>query len=121
MKGLLIIGHGSRSKQAVSEFETTVEMVRTKTVHYALVAGAHMELAEPAIPVTVENMVLAGITDITVVPYFLFNGNHIKQDIPEILAGQKQIHPTISFRFASPIGVEALMTDIIIKRAQEAE
>ena len=121
MKGLLIIGHGSRSKQAVSEFETIVGLARTKAVNYAMVAGAHMELAQPAIPETVENMVLYGVTDITVVPYFLFNGNHIKQDIPEILDEQKKIYPTISFRFANPIGIEALMTDIIINRAQEAE
>lgn len=120
MKGLLVIGHGSRSAHAVTEFEAVVNMVREKASH-AQVAGAHMELASPDVPSTVSDMVAKGVTNITVVPYFLYMGNHIKQDIPEILDVEQLKYPHVAFQLAKPIGIEALMADILLKRAHEIE
>lgn len=116
MKGLLIVSHGSRSKDAVNEFNQLIEMVRTQAEGFE-VDGAHMELASPDIPTVVASMVEKGVQDITVVPYFLFNGNHIKQDIPELIDLEKEKYPSASFRLTSPIGVEPMMANILLKRA----
>lgn len=116
MKGLLIVSHGSRSKDAVNEFNQLIEMVRTQAAGFE-VGGAHMELATPDIPTMVASMVEKGVTNFTVVPYFLFNGNHIKQDIPEIIDGEKEKYPEVSFTLSSPIGAEPLMVGILLKRA----
>lgn len=118
MKGILIIGHGSKSAEAVSQFEQIVELVRKKS-SVKSVEGAHMELAEPGIPEMVAKMVAAGVTKVIAVPYFLYLGNHIKQDIPEILSAQEKLYPQVTFSFAKPLGVEPLLADILIKRAEE--
>lgn len=118
MKGILIIGHGSKSADAVSQFEQIVELVRSKTA-VKCVEGAHMEMAEPGIPEMVAKMVAFGVTEIVAVPYFLYLGIHIKEDIPEILLTQKNIYPQVSFTFAKPIGVEPLLADILVKRYEE--
>ena len=119
-KAVLIVSHGSRSKDAVTEFHQVVEAVssRYKTTK---VKGAFMELSEPDIPTVVKELSESGITEIAVIPYFLFMGNHIKHDIPEILNEQKAIYPHLNFEFGRPIGFEPLLGDILIKRIEEVE
>ena len=119
-KAVLIVSHGSRSKDAVAEFHQVVEAVssRYKTTE---VKGAFMELSQPDIPAVVKELSETGVTDITVIPYFLFMGNHIKHDIPEILNEQKAIYPHLNFEFGRPIGFEPLLSDILIQRIEEVE
>jgi sirohydrochlorin cobaltochelatase len=119
-KAVLIVSHGSRSQDAVDQFGQVVSMVQ-QNGHFPIVKGAHMELAQPDIPTVIKDLVDAGNTEIVVVPYFLFNGNHIKNDIPEILNGLKLLYPDVAFKFGDPIGFEPLMADILLKRAVEAE
>jgi sirohydrochlorin ferrochelatase len=118
-KAALIVGHGSRSKEAVAQFNQVVEQVR-QNAGFSVVMGAHMELAEPDIPTVIKELADAATTDIVVVPYFLFMGNHIKKDIPDILNEQRLLYPHITFKLGNPIGFEPLVADILIKRATEA-
>jgi sirohydrochlorin cobaltochelatase len=119
-KAVLIVSHGSRSKDAVAEFHQVVDAVsgRYKTTK---VKGAFMELSEPDIPTAVKELSESGITEIAVIPYFLFMGNHIKQDIPEILEEQRALYPHLNFKFGRPIGFEPLLSDILIQRIEEVE
>ena len=117
-KALLIIGHGSRSVDAVQDFNRIVECVREKS-EFKTVVGAHMELAEPSIEDTAKQLHEAGISKVIVAPYFLFHGNHIKQDIPEILDKVREQYPEMEFLMAKPIGFEPVLADILIKRAGE--
>jgi sirohydrochlorin ferrochelatase len=119
-KALLIVGHGSKSKEAVDIFNKTVELVSQKS-EYCIVKGAHMELAEPNIEATVSELVKNKPGEIIIVPYFLYLGNHIKFDIPEIIDRLAKKYPEIKFRFGKPIGFEPVIADILIKRAKEAE
>ena len=118
-KAALIVGHGSRSQEAVAQFNQVVDRVRLNAV-FSVVMGAHMELAEPDIPTVIKELADAATTDIVVVPYFLFMGNHIKKDIPDILNEQRLLYPHITFKLGNPIGFEPLVADILIKRATEA-
>lgn len=119
-KAVLVVSHGSRSTDAVDEFEKIVELVRSSS-RFWMVRGAHMELAEPDIPTVIKEMADVGIKEILVIPYFLFNGNHIKNDIPGILNNLKEIYPDIVFKFGDPVGFEPLMADILMKRIKEAD
>jgi len=119
-KALLIIGHGSKSKEAIVDFEKIVSLVRDKS-DFEFVAGAHMELAFPSIEKTVSEIVEKSINEIIIVPYFLYEGNHIKFDIPEIIEKLKKEYPGIIFKFGRPIGYEPVLADILISRAKEAE
>ena len=119
MKGILVIGHGSRSERAREEFGAVVSMIERKVS--CPVMGAHMELHSPDIPTAIENMLIEfpNITEVNAVPLFLFEGIHIREDIPEILAEMKEKHPNITFKFGRPIGAEEMLADIIVKRAEE--
>jgi sirohydrochlorin ferrochelatase len=117
-KAILVVSHGSRSAEAIAEFDSVVELVRSRAHDY-LVKGAHMVISEPDIPTAVAELATFEIRDIVVVPYFLFKGNHTKIDIPEILNSIKLNFPEIDIKLANPIGVEVLMADILVKRALE--
>ena len=118
--GLLIAGHGSRSKDAQNTFDKIVGFVRELS-SYEIVEGAHMELSEPHIPEQIKKMVNEGIEEIIIVPYFLYEGIHIKEDIPEIIKEEKEKYKNIIFKFAKPIGAEPALAEILIKRAQEVK
>ena len=115
---LLVIGHGSRSQDAVTVFEKIVDLMRSKS-DYSHVKGAHMELAEPGVAPVVEDLVALGVKDIVVVPYFLYEGMHYKNDIPEILEELSERFPAINFKLAKPIGYEPLLVDVLLQRAAE--
>jgi len=117
---VIIVGHGSKSADAVNDFELIVKSLQEKKKD-AKVRGAHMELAEPSIQEVVKNLHAEGVTQFTLVPYFLYNGLHIKEDIPEIIEELKQEYADTTFVFGKPIGFDPLMTDILLKRVEEAQ
>lgn len=119
MKAILVIGHGSRSIKAKEEFETVVKMMEEKT--HLPVIGAHMELCLPSIPEALETLISENpeINEIKTVPLFLFEGIHIRQDIPEILEEMREKYPNIEFKFGRPIGAEPMLADILISRSEE--
>ncbi len=115
----LVVGHGSRSAEAVQNFEAIVKMVTDKLG--TKIYGAHMELAEPSIEQTVAALWSEGVRDFLIIPYFLYQGNHIKHDIPEILAQLQASLPGMTYTMGQHIGEEPLMADIIIKRIVQAQ
>ena len=119
-KSLLIVGHGSKSADAVKAFDQIINVVREKS-KFDHVAGAHMELSKPSIDEVVDNLAIEKSKQIIVAPYFLYEGMHIKKDIPEIIEKMSKKYPDIDFKMARPIGFEPVLADIILKRAEEAQ
>lgn len=117
MKGLIVIGHGSRAGDAGEIFFKVVEGLKDK-LEGSKVEGCFMELSKPYIPETIERMYEEGVKDFTILPYFLFPGIHIKEDIPEILKKAKEKHEDIKISVADPIGYHESLIDILKERAE---
>lgn len=117
-KALLIIGHGSRSIDAKETFNKIVDSVKSKKV-YQYVFGAHMENALPSIEEVVGQIYQEGIRKIIAVPYFLYCGIHIKEDIPEKLNLLKKQYKDIQFEMTNPLGFDELLVDLLLKRIKE--
>lgn len=118
-KALLVIGHGSRSNSAQNIFSEMIDLVREKANGFNIVEGCHMELCKPSISDTVEKLAADDIKEITMVPYFLYDGIHIKEDIPKIIEEISNKYKNINFKMAKPIGVEPVLADILVARAKE--
>lgn len=114
MKGILVIGHGSRSKEAKEVFFKIVEQLKENMK--SEVEGCFMEISEPQIPETIEKLYNRGVREIEALPYFLFNGIHIKEDIPEILQEVKAKHPDLKISMAQPIGYHDALIEILKER-----
>jgi sirohydrochlorin cobaltochelatase len=115
---LIILGHGSRNPAATAQFHEIVGQLRVRRDEPVL--PAFMELAEPSLADAVAEAVAGGAREIVVQPCFLFDGMHIRRDIPEMLHGFAAEYPDVTFRFGRPIGADARVADILLERAGEA-
>lgn len=115
---LIVLGHGSRNPVAREQFLALVAQLRAARPEP--VYAASMELAPPTLDEAVADAVAAGATEIVVQPCFLFDGNHIRRDIPAMLARSLEEHPDVSFRCGRPIGSDRRIAEILLERAAEA-
>lgn len=113
--GIVIVDHGSRRAQSNSMLHEFVEMFKQKT-GYVNVEPAHMELACPTIKEAFDECVCRGASRVIITPYFLFPGRHWDKDIPALAAEAAKEHPHISYIVTAPIGLHALMVDILQDR-----
>lgn len=118
MQAVVILGHGSKSQEAMGDFNFVVNALKSKLDHKN-VFGAHMELAEPSLEEVIADVYKNGLFEIFVLPYFLFNGNHIKIDIPEKIEALSNLYPSLNIRLGTPIGKEAMMADLLLKKIEE--
>ena len=98
----LFIAHGSREPAAAEGFSVLLESLK-KSLSPRLVKGAYLTLNEPSIKAAIEAEIKNGIEDFVIVPLFFFEGTHLKNDIPGILADLKLKHPQIDFQIMPPI------------------
>jgi len=105
MKGVLVIGHGSRAKGTDDALKEIVEIAAGKTTGVC-VEYAFMQLSERTIESGVAALAEKGVTEIKIVPYFLFMGVHMKDDIPEIVAECAKKYPEIKVSVAEHIGTD---------------
>ncbi|GAC1539611.1 MAG: hypothetical protein NVS3B16_00770 [Vulcanimicrobiaceae bacterium] len=81
---VVLVGHGSRSADANASLG-----VLAAGLQCALgepVRAAYLELTTPTIPEALHAALAAGAGRITVVPYFLSPGMHVRRDIVAIVA-----------------------------------
>ena len=117
MTDLLLIGHGSRDRAAATEFSALVELLEPRLAGRRI-RGGFLELAEPPIDQTVDDLVAAGATDVVAVPYVLFGAGHLKDDGPAVLARARRRHPGVQFRLARDLGTHPAVLDVAEQRAR---
>ncbi len=116
---LLIMVHGSPRETANIPMFEVVEQLRggSKTT---IVEPGFMECNQPDIPTAIANCVQQGATEITAVPYFLHTGNHVANDLPELLREAQTQYPEVLFKLSNYLGTSPHITDILLDRAAEA-
>jgi sirohydrochlorin ferrochelatase len=114
---LIIVDHGSRLADANAVVEQTARAVQAALGARALVRHAHMELAEPLLGTVLDEAVAGGAQEVVVVPLFLAPGKHAGADIPAAVARARARHTQVLFRITSVLGPDALLVDLVVKRA----
>jgi len=118
MRGILVIAHGSRAIETEAALDAVLSMVKTKLPDF-IIESAFMEFSERTVDKGVSALVAAGATEIKVVPYFLFMGVHMKEDIPALVAGCAAQHRGIRITMGAPLGVDERLADILIDRIKD--
>lgn len=117
-KGILVLGHGSRSNDAQEVFNSIVKQF--KALGYENVKAAHMELCEPNIPKILEEFKSEGIFDVIALPLFLYPGIHLKEDIPEMFQKFMAEDDRLRLTLLEPLKDDSLIAKILEKRYLEA-
>ena len=119
MKGILVLAHGSRKNETEETMEKIVGFVREE-LETELIEIGYMEFRSVNLESGLLNLIEKGANDIKVVPYFLFEGMHIKEDIPTEIAAFKKKHPDIAVTLGKTLGVDKRIANVLADRIREA-
>lgn len=109
---IVLFAHGARDEDWATPFRKIQSMVRSKKPG-VLVELAFLELMQPALHEAVARLAARGIKNISVVPLFMAQGAHLKEDLPLKLDEIRGQYPAVSFRISPPIGeVHAILAEI---------
>lgn len=117
MKGFLILAHGSRRIETKQMMEKMMIMIKEKNPD-SLIENAFMELCNPLLSEGLDLLVSKGVTNITIIPYFLFEGIHIKKDIPNEISEYLKNKPNLTITMSQTLGADERLADIITERIQ---
>ncbi|GLC71682.1 hypothetical protein PLESTF_001149000 [Pleodorina starrii] len=117
--GVVIVDHGSR-KKASNDMLVEFGDLYGKVTGQEIVEIAHMEIASPSIEDAVGRCAARGARTVVIAPYFLSRGRHIQEDIPALVAEAQSRHPGLTCVIADPIGIDALMVQLISNRVAAA-
>lgn len=118
MKGVLILAHGSRVESTKNTINQVVDMVREQITDVPIQI-AYMEFCDENIEHGVKTLVDKGVTEIKAVPYFLFEGIHIREDIPNEIGEILKKYPNVKLVMGKTLGVDKRLADILVDRIGE--
>ena len=116
--GIMVCGHGSRSKSAVDEFATVAEALRGRFAGVPVEYG-YLEFANPVIRDGLDRLRETGVSRILAVPGMLFAASHAKNDIPTVLNTYAAKHG-IRIDYGRELGVDARMLRAAADRVEAA-
>jgi len=115
---ILLMAHGSRIPEANDAVHDIAAMVK-KMTGYDIVEVSFREQHHPNIQQGIDACVAKGAERVLLVPYFLFIGAHVQEDLPEEMAQARQRHPQVEFAMGSHLGVHRKLAEVVVERIAE--
>jgi sirohydrochlorin ferrochelatase len=116
---ILLMAHGSRVPEANDAVREIAALVKGMT-GFDIVEVAFREQHLPNIQQGVDSCVAQGAARIILMPYFLYMGAHVQEDLPEEMAEAKLRHPGVEFAMGRHLGVHRKLAEIEVERIAEA-
>jgi len=116
---ILLMAHGSRIPEANNAVSEIASMVK-EMAGFDIVEISFRENYSPDIQKGIDACVERGAARILLVPYFLYLGAHVLQDLPEEIAEARQRHPGVEMMMGKPLGVHRKLAEIVAERITEA-
>lgn len=113
------MAHGSRISEANDAVRDIAAMVQEIT-QYDIVEVSFREQHLPSIQDGVDACVARGAERILLMPYFLFVGAHVQEDLPAEMEEAKKRHPGVKFAMGKHLGVHRKLAEVAVERVAEA-
>lgn len=110
--GVVLFAHGSRDPLWRLPIDAVAQQMTSQWPSMS-VAVAFLELTQPDLPSTVEQMMKQGLSHVRIVPMFLGVGRHAREDLPEIVRGLTDAYPQMRFELVPAIGEHPAMTSLM--------
>ena len=105
MRGIVLFAHGARDAEWARPFEAIRDRIRAARPECPIEL-AYLEIMAPTLEESVEALLGAGASAITVFPIFMAQGEHLKRDIPRIVEAIREANPHV------PIAVETALGEV---------
>lgn len=115
---ILLMAHGSRIPEANDAVREIAAMVKKMTA-FDIVEVSYREMHLPNIQQGIDACVAQGAKRILLIPYFLFIGAHVREDLPEEMAQAKERYPQVEFAMGSHLGVHRKLAEVVVDRVAE--
>lgn len=116
---IMICGHGSRDKGAVSEFNQLAVRIKERLPDHMVESG-FLEFATPVIGTGLDKLRDAGAKKIVCLPGMLFAAGHVKNDLPSEVNSYAAENEGLEMIFAADLGIDARLLDAAKQRVEEA-
>ncbi|MGY8999133.1 MAG: sirohydrochlorin chelatase [Rhodospirillales bacterium] len=117
--GIIICGHGSRSKSAEREFGSLATAVRKRFPSIPVEYG-FLEYSSPNIHMGLDALLDAGVEQIVAVPGMLFAATHARNDIPSVLVSYQKKHPGLEIKYGRELALDPKMIAAFETRIMES-
>jgi sirohydrochlorin ferrochelatase len=120
---VLVLGHGSKRSRTTATDTGIREIARRlqeRFPHGPTIQPAFFEFLSPSLAEAVRLAAHEGVTEIAVLPYFLFGGKEIQLEIPEALDTLRAELPQLTIHQLPHLGVDARMAALVARRVREA-
>jgi sirohydrochlorin cobaltochelatase len=108
-EGLVLVAHGSRDPEWSRPFERIAASLAQRLPAVS-VGLAYLEHG-PSLDETVTALVAKGVGSIRVIPLFLGQGGHVKQDLPRLVS--ESARPGLTLALDKPIGEQSVVIEAI--------
>lgn len=119
-KGILLCGHGTRTKTGTDAFKELVGELQARYTEYEVDYG-FLEFNHPVYEASVERMYQKGIREIYALPIILFAGSHAKNDIPYEMNTIQSYYSDLTIKMGKHLGVNSFLLELAQKRVLEEE
>ena len=110
--GLVLFAHGARDARWAEPFLRLRERV-AHAVPDSRVVLAYLEFMAPDLDAAITELSAAGCRDFAMVPVFLGQGGHLRDDLPNLLRRVAARHPECHIRLAIAAGEDDAVLDAI--------
>lgn len=110
--GIILFAHGARDSDWARPVERLKRMLAER-MQGAMVECAYLEHMTPTLESAADGLAARGAKEISVVPVFIANGGHLREDLPRRVEAIRASHPGLPVRIAPPIGeVDTILSAI---------
>ena len=102
-RGIVLFAHGARDPDWALPVRRLADLVANRDADF-VVEIAFLEHMTPPLELAIANLAKRGARDVTVVPVFIAQGGHLKQDLPRIVDAIRRTQPKMVIRLAPPMG-----------------
>ena len=114
--GLILFAHGARDPRWREPFERLARKAAAERPDVA-VSLAFLELMEPDLGAAADALVARGCRALRVVPVFLGQGGHVREDLPAAVDAVRSRYPNVAIELREAVGEDDAVLDRIAATA----
>ena len=115
-RAVILIGHGSKMKGFQSSMARVARELR-QDKRFGRVVCAYLEITPPSISSAIDDCAARGADEISLLPYFVLSGMHVRKDIPRIIAQARRRHARkVKIKLCPSLGYHKKIVDVVKER-----